>query len=76
MKCLCPLCGRPQMKGHKDYDLKVYLAKRFEDSIANYGIDIRKSRKKRTTVFGIATADDLDKIMAKTTKLEEVSFER
>ena len=37
---------------------------------------IRKSRKKRTTVFGLATGDDLDKIMEKTTKLEEVSFDR
>ena len=37
---------------------------------------IRKSRKKRTTVFGLATGDDLDKIMEKTTKLEEASFDR
>ena len=74
MRCLCPECGRPQFKGNKDYDLKVYLEKKFESELDNYGLDVRKNRKRRTTVFNLATGSDLDDMMAKTMKMEQVSL--
>ena len=73
MHCLCGECGRPSMKGNENYDLSIYLKKKFAQEIGNYGFDVRSNRKRRTGPFGIATASDLDRIMTESMKVAEVN---
>ena len=72
MSCSCSECER--FGSNKDYDLGLYLEKKFATELDNYGFDVRKNRKRRTTVFNLATGSDLDDLMAKTMKMEQVSL--
>ena len=70
MKCDCDECSR--FGSNPEYDLNVYLKKKFNSLIDHYGIDLKDEARRRRSILGIATAADLDRVMQQAMKLSQV----